>query len=271
MVDLQNTFELLKWAGGLLADSATVRPAWFDPFWAAVVAVVIGFILALWGGRVLRVIFVLLFMAAGAVMGKRFADSMQLELLIGLVIGGGLAGAIGYWVYRWCLGLTLGAVVALIVAVTFSAPTLLNERQTFDDFRLGVGTGQYTMPATPLYSWTAVRSYFWEQPRGRNVVMKSLIPVGLAAAFGFALSVLAPRFGARLATAVLGSILLAGGAAALIASKRPETWARIQAHEGWAVGVVLFFWLFSLLYQTTHPARPAVPSPVPPAPAPAAS
>lgn len=270
MIDFDKTFELLNWARELFADPAAARPAWFDPFWAAAVALVMGFILALWGGRVLRVVFVFVFLAVGAVMGKRLAGSIQVDLLIGLVIGAGLAGAIGYWVYRWCLGLTLATVAALIVALTFSAPRLLSERETFEDFRLGVGSGQYTTSATPLYSWTAVRSYFWEQPQGRDVVFRSLGPVALTGLLGFVVSILAPGFAARLATAVLGTAFLAGGAAALIVMKWPDVWARIQAHQGWAVGVLLFFLLFSFLYQTTHPARPAAQIPAPAAAAPVA-
>lgn len=270
MVDLKNSLEMLNWARELFASSPELPTTGLDPFWMAAIAVVIGFILAFWGGRVLRVGFVFAFMAAGAVAGKQFASSIQIDLLIGLVIGAGFAGAIGYAIYRWCLGVTVGVVAALIVAATFSAPALLNERQAFDDFRLGVGTGQYTTAGTPLYSWTAVRSYFWEQERGRQVVYRSLGPVALTAMLGFVASILAPRFASMLATSVLGTICLAGGAAVLIGTKWPDTWASIQAHTGWALGAVVFFWLFSLMYQSTHPARPTLQASVAPAPVPTA-
>lgn len=269
MVDLQNTFELLKWVRELSADWTGSPPAWLSPTRTAVAAVAAGFILALWGGRVLRVGFVFLFMAAGAVFGKQFAGSIQIDLLIGLVVGGGLAGLVGYVVYRWCLGLTVAAVAAFVVAATFSAPSLLNERQAFDDFRLGVGSGAYTTSHTPLYSWTAVRDYFWERPDGRQVVYKSLGPVALTAMLGFVLSVLAPRFAAILATSLVGSTLLAAGVGSLIAMRWPQTWAGIQTHDRWLLGVVVFFWLFALMYQNSHPARPAARATAAPVPAPA--
>lgn len=271
MVDLKSSLEMLNWARELSAGSPELPTAWLDPFWTAAIAVVIGFILAFWGGRVLRVGFVFAFMAAGAVAGKHFASSIQIDLLIGLVCGAGLAGAIGYVVYRWCLGVTVAVVAGLIVAATFSAPALLNERQAFDDFRLGVGTGQYSTVGTPLYSWTAVRSYFWEQPRGRDVVYRSLGPVVLTALVGFVASILAPRFASMLATSVLGTMCLAGGSAALIGMKWPDSWTSMQAHRGWVLGATLCLWLFSLMYQSTHPARPVLQTPVAPAaPAPTA-
>jgi len=179
MLDLRKTLELLGWARELYAGSTGTAPAWLDSFWAAATAVVIGFILAFWGGRVLRVGFVFAFMAVGAILGKEFASSVQVDLLIGLVVGAGVAGAIGYVVYRWCLGMTVALVASLIVAATFSAPALLNERQAFEDFRLGVGTGEYLTTGTTLYSWATVRDYFWEQPHGREVTVKVLGPVAL--------------------------------------------------------------------------------------------
>lgn len=269
MVDLRNTFELLKWVRELSADSTGSLPEWLSPTRAALAAVGAGFVLALWGGRVLRVGFVFLFMAVGAVFGKQFAGSVQVDLLIGLVVGAGLAGLIGYVVYRWCLGLTVAVVAAFLVAATFSAPALLNERQAFDDFRLGVGSGTYTTSHTPLYSWTAVRGYFWERPDGRDVTIKSLGPVALAGLVGFVLSVLAPRSAAILATSLVGSALLAAGAGSLIAVRWPQAWAGIQAHERWSLGVVVFFWLFALMYQRSHRGRPTARTPVAPVPAPA--
>lgn len=270
MLDFSNTLELLNW-GWQLVPAVTEGPTILqEPSRMAAGAVGVGCVLALWGGRILRAAFVLVFMAAGALWGKQLASSIQVDLLIGLVIGAGLAGLIGYVIYRWCLGVTVAAVIALLAAATFSAPALLEERQAFDDFRLGVGTGQYSAGVPPVYTWADVREYFWDQPRGREVVVKSLGPVAVVAAIGFIWSVLAPRLAAILATSILGSVLLAGGAGVLISSKWPETWLRIQANGNWAIGAVVCLWLFSMMYQLTHPARTAVVACDAPAPAPTA-
>jgi hypothetical protein len=270
MIEFGNTVELLNWAWQLV-PAITEGPAILqDPFWAAAAAAVIGSVLVLWGARVLRAGFVFAFMITGAMLGKQFAGSIQIDLLIGLVIGAGLAGLIGYAVYRWCLGVTVAAVIAMLAIATVSAPAMLNERQAFEDFRLGVGTGQYLPSVPSAYTWTDVRGYFWDQPHGRDVVTKSLGPVAVVAMIGFIWSVLAPRLAAILATSVLGSVFLAAGIGVLVAVKWPDTWTRIQDNSGWAVAAVVCVWLFSMMYQLTHPARRPAAAPVVPAPAPTA-
>lgn len=269
MLDLRHTFELLSWVREV--SSGSVESAgWLGSSWTAMGLMAIGLILAMWGARVLRVGFVFVFMAIGATAGKSFADSIQVDLLIGLVVGAGVAGAIGYALYRWCLGMTVATVAALIVAATFSAPALLKERQAFDDFRLGVGTGEYHMSGTPLYSWTAVRGYFWEQPQGRDVVYRALGPVALTAMTAFVLSILAPRFASILATSIIGSAFLATGSGVLVAGEWPETWARVLENGGWAAAAVVGTCLFAVTYQATHPARPALKAPLAPVAAPTA-
>jgi len=268
MAGFHNTVELLKWGRSLLVESGRFPDlAWLDPFWAALAAIVAGFILALWGSRILRVVFVLTFMAVGAAFGKRIAGSIQIDLLIGLVVGAGLSGLVGYALYRWWLGLTVGALAALIMAATFSAPKLLDERPAFEDFQLAVGSGQYDTAITPLYSWESVRKYFWDRPDGRKIVYRTLGPVAVIALLGMVLGILAPRLAAILGTSTLGTLLLAAGTAGLLAVRWPDSWARLQAHEAWALGGVAFVWLFSILYQATHPARPVVQASTAPVPA----
>jgi hypothetical protein len=255
MIDLRNALELLNWGRQVIGDMTQMTAVpWLDPFWAAVVAVVLGLALALWGGRILRTGVILAFMAAGAVWGKRMAGSMQVDLLIGLVIGAGVAGLIGYVFYRWWLGLTIGTVAALVVAITFSAPKMLNERQAFDDYRLGMGTGRYDTVHRESYSVDDVRNYFWTQRR--DFVVRSLLPVMVIGVIAFAATMLAPRLAAVLGTSILGVLLLACGTGALLASKWQDWWNSIQAHQGWVLCGLSVFWLFSFMYQLTHPSRP---------------
>ncbi|MBI4579072.1 MAG: hypothetical protein HY718_05175 [Planctomycetes bacterium] len=266
MVELKTTVELVNWARQVIGDCVQLPDSpWLDPLWIASAAVGVGLVLALWGGRVLRPAVVVGFMVAGAAAGKRVAGSLQVDLLLGLVIGAGVAGLIGYLFYRWWLGLTIGTVVALLAAATFSAPRILDERQAFEDYRLGVGTGRYDTSRVPLYSMTDMRDYFWQQRR--DLVYRTLGPPVLTGLLGLVVAILVPRLASMVGTSILGVLALAGGAGALIASRWPDGWSHIQAHPAWATAVVGVFLLFSLLYQATHPGRPAVRAPVMPTPA----
>lgn len=267
MIELRKTLELLNWGRQVIGDMTQITAVpWFDPFWTAVVAVVLGLMLALWGGRLLRTGVILVFMTAGAVWGKRMAGSMQVDLLIGLVIGAGIAGLIGYVFYRWWLGLTVGTVAALVVAITFIAPKMLNERQAFDDYRLGMGTGRYDIAHKESYSVDDVRNYFWTQRR--DFVVHSLGPVLVVGVIAFVATMLVPRLAAVLGTSILGVLLLAGGAGALLASKCQDWWNSIQGHQVWVLFGLGVFWFFSFMYQLTHPSRPmsqvTLPTTVPP-------
>ena len=269
MLELRHTLELVNWGRQVIGNATQLAAVpWLDTVWTAVAAVVVGVVVALWGGRMLRAGVILAFMAAGAVAGKRFASSMQIDLLIGLVIGAGIAGLIGYIFYRWWLGLTIGTLAAMLVALTFSAPQLLDERQPFEDFRLGVGSGRYDTSHDMLYSMTDVRNYFWDQRRA--FVLKTIGPVMVIGMIAFVAAVLAPRLASVLGTSVLGVLLLAGGAGVLTASKWPESWRAVQAHQTWALGGVGAFWLISLFYQLNHPSRPVAQVPAAPVLAPTA-
>lgn len=269
MVDLQKTVELIGWLWQVAGSSVALpRSAWVQPFWAGLIAVVAGLVFALWGARLLRTLVVLLFMTAGAVAGKQFATSLQVDMLIGLVVGAGIAGLVGYLFYRWWLGLTIGTVAALLLAATFSAPRLLAERPGFEDFRLGVGSGQYITGGTPQYEWQDFRTYFWEQRR--EVLVKSLGPVALAGLLGLIVSLIAPRVASIVGTSVLGVGLLAAGSAALMATKWPATWSNMQTHASWLLGALACFWLFAVLYQASRVRRPVVQQAAVPMPAPTA-
>src|SRR5690349_339609 len=70
--------------------------------WSAL-ALPIGLIMAFWGARILRTLYVLGFMAVGAYYGMKVAQSEQIKVdaLVGLILGAGLAGLIGHLLFRW--------------------------------------------------------------------------------------------------------------------------------------------------------------------------
>ncbi len=247
--------------------------SWPQPMWLAGGAAVIGLILAFWGSRVLRTLFVLAFMAAGAAAGKRAADAMQVDLLIGLVLGAGFAGLIGYLFYRWWVGLTMGVVAALLVLVLFGSSQLEPVIQSFQDARTGAGTGRYdtsllesppeeSLPGYLRDLWT----YCWTQQRG--VVYRTVGPAALAGLLGLAVGVILPRLATILATSVLGVTAAAAGGGYLAWLRWPNLWGRVEARPTWSLGLLAGFLLLALLYQASHSGRRSAPAaPVAPAPA----
>ena len=261
-MDMQNTLELIKWAQELTSHTAWASAiAWVDSIWFAMGVVAVGLLLALWGSRLLRTVVVLMFMAVGAMVGERVAKSVEVDLLIGVVLGAGIVGLIGYACYRWWLAAIVGTLVTVVLLATFSASGLLNERQGFEAYRLGIG-GSYaaTIANDSSYSFEQVRDYFWGQRR--EFIIKALLPVFLIGGLAFVVSLLMPRLTSIVGTSVLGTLTLAGGGGLLLAAKWPSAWASIQGHpKGTMIGIGLF-WLFAVMYQFTHSCRAFSPGPV---------
>jgi len=78
-----------------------VPPEWCpDPGITAVASLLAGLALVLWGGRLLRGLYVLAFMGIGAAIGIKIARIAEVDDLIGLVLGAGLAGVAGHVLYH---------------------------------------------------------------------------------------------------------------------------------------------------------------------------
>ena len=73
MVGVQEVIELLSRGVGLIRNHVAIPDLWPDATWAAVVAVLAGLVLALWGGRLLRALYVIAFMAIGWLRGNFLA------------------------------------------------------------------------------------------------------------------------------------------------------------------------------------------------------
>jgi len=263
-MDLKNTLELIKWVQELTSHTAwPSAAAWVNSIWFAIGVAGIGLLLALWGSRLLRTVVVLVFMAVGAVVGRRVAsaESVQVDLLIGVVLGAGVAGLIGYACYRWWLAMMVGVLVTVVLLATFSASRLLEERQSFEAHRLGMGQSFAVAIANDSsYSAEEVINYFWGQRR--ELLIKTLLPVILVGVLAFSVSLLMPRLTSIVGTSVLGTLTLAGGGALLLTAKWPSAWASIQSHPvGTMIGIGLFG-LFAVMYQFTHSRRIFSPRPV---------
>ncbi len=277
MVGAKEVVDLVSGAAALVRDHALPSGYWPDPTTVAAVAVVAGAVLALWGGRLLRAFYVLAFMAAGAAAGVRLARVAGVDDLIGLVLGGGLAGLTGYLFYRWWVGMTAGICAMLVVVAVAGArnlPVIQSQLQAFTDHRLGVGTGRYVpgLPelqanrGEPVPAYLAeFGAYYWDTQR--EAVYRIAFILGLTGLIGLGMGLILPRFTTILVTSLIGVLGLALGTGLLISTYRPGWWAVILGRVAWflaGLGVVL---IVSLAYQARHgrpvsapPAAPAAPA-----------
>ena len=256
-----------------------------DPTVLAVIAVAGGLVLALWGARLMRAVYVLGFMAAGAAVGIRLAGQFQVDPLIGLVIGAGLAGLIGHLLYRWWIGLTAGLCMSAIVALA-GAPWVMGQAEAFADALLQQATGERLFadaaagrlpppttaprgPVGPDFDWPVVVAGL--HPAGDQVRPAPLtclkawagriwaaVPSGLrnlgilmamAGLLGLALGVVLPRFTAIVGTSVVGVAAIAAGAVHLISGHWPSAWRSIQADAVWFYGALGLLLIVSLAFQ----------------------
>lgn len=236
----------------------------FDPTLAAIVAVPVGLMLACWGARLLRVVFVLAFMAAGAGVGVRFAAQVPIDALFGLVVGGGIAGLVGHLFYRWWVGVTTGFLAVLLVAI-LGGQQLADQCQAFQDQRLGVATDEYrlppatTMATTIPESWWAglseVVTQFWNDRQ--EFAIRSVAVSGLAWFFGLIFGLVFPRFTTVLMTSLVGVLVAAVGVGLLLSLHVPSLWQHIVSHSQWALAAVGLGLMGSLLLQLSDFHRPS--------------
>ncbi|HSW44000.1 MAG TPA: hypothetical protein VLM89_00320 [Phycisphaerae bacterium] len=258
-----------------------------SPAVAAGAALVVGFVLAFWGARLLRACYVIAFIIAGAMVGIDFARDREADPLIGLVIGGGVAGVVGHLLYRWWVGLTAGASAVLIV-ILVGAPEVAGQAESFADALLRQATGQQLFagaeaversqesptsnPAggtAPSVDWSAVAASL--QPAegqtrptlstcartwGRSVW--GAAPPGLrnvsllavvAGLLGLALGIFLPRFATILGTSVAGVSALAGGAAFFLSCHAPGTWEFVHARPAGLYVAIGLMLVVSLAFQ----------------------
>lgn len=259
-----------------------------DPLWIAVLIVPVGFVLALWGARLMRAAYVIGFMVAGAAMGIKVARQYEWELLIGLVLGAGVAGVVGHVLYRWWIGLTTGLVAAAVV-IGLMAPWTLRQAEAFADTLLAQATGQRLFataeppgaaepgaaapePAVqegPAVDWAAVVAGLrpgedqpmpapsalivaWAKAVWAAVPDESRNTILMAVVvglLGLAIGGIFPRLTTIVATSIIGVMALTAASVYLISTKAPTTWEAIQAKPLWLDGAMGLALLVSLAFQ----------------------
>lgn len=264
----------------------SVGPA-LDAFWTAVLALFAGLILALWGARLLRALYVIGFMIAGAIVGMDVARTYEVDLLIGFVIGAGVLGLVGHLLYRWWIGLTAGLVAATIV-VAVSAPWAPREAEAFADALLHQAGGRQLFapesqptPETPVVlepsgdldgrtiDWLAVAGGLkpaegqarpeplavlkaWADTLGSafpDKLKRAGVLAGVAGLLGLALGVVLPRFTTILGTSLIGVLAMAASVTYFLSEKTPSAWQSIQAQSMWFWAGVGLILVVSLAFQ----------------------
>lgn len=274
MTGLQAMTDLVSRAADLYRHY--VPPEWNTyPNAAAAAAVGAGLVLAFWGARLLRTIYVLAFVAVGAAVGFVMGRQQNLDPLIGLTFGGGLAGIIGYLLYRWWVANTAG-LVAVLVVLAVAAPRIEAVWQECQDRFSGVGTPDYNQllaagTQSPKELVFALADYLMKDRRDFGI--RLAVALGLAWVLGLVLGLILPRFTVIVGTSVIGVLLLAAGSGVLLWRHVPSVWGPVADRPDWyliATAVVLI----AAVWRQARPARaksPATapappPSPAPPAP-----
>lgn len=286
MTGLREIFNLLAdWAaqGGVEMS----RPGWWpNPPTLIAALLVLGVILAFWGSRLLRLIYVLAFIVLGGILGVMVARKTNTDLLIGLVIGAGLIGLIGHLLFRWWVGVTAACCAALLVltvAANQNAENLISALMEYHQQQKvlvvpppppGTSAGPESRPSPALMMgqvmWT-LKAYlldafsYFRQTR-QNVVAKVVIVAILAWITGLGMGLALPRFTTILGTACIGVAMISLGLGMLLATYAPETLNSVMSKDKYVaagLGIVL---LVSMIVQARHRRSAAQPSacPVPP-------
>lgn len=200
----------------------------------------VGFLLAFWGAKVLRVVVVLSFVAAGGMTGVQIARQQGVDALIGLLLGAGVVGLLGHFLYRWWVGFTAG-MIALMLVAALSAPEIGSEVNGFLDQQHGVGTGGYdhVLPAPESEAGiSALRQELFAfgdhlMAERRDVVYRLGAVGGLAFLVGLGLGLMLPRLTTVIGTSVLGVSGLLIGFGVLMSKHQPGAWSNVSAHPGW--------------------------------------
>lgn len=274
MTDIHQMVDTISdWAD---AFRATAVGAYLpSPTWTAVLLLALGVILAVRGARLLRTIYVIAFMIGGAAAGIRVAEGQQVDLLIGLVLGAGIAALVGNLLFRWWVGVTSGA-FALVVLMAFAGPRVWPAE--FEAFKIhqaelaerspemAVSVMPDGQPQAP--SWDELSAYFWGERK--DLAVKALVIAGLTFVLGLGVGLIMPRLTVVLGTSFVGVLGILLGLGSLVTMYRSEWWDVVQAHASWFMISAAVLFLVSIVTQTSvrphsasaMSAAQAVPSPV---------
>jgi hypothetical protein len=264
VLDLTASWDTLSQWYSVLQNHVPVD-RWPDPLLWSSVAVAAGAVLLFWGSRLLRKIYVLVFMVIGGSLGVRLAGVQQVDRLIGLTLGGGAGALLAFLLFRWWVGLTTGA-LAVLLLLAAGSPRLNQELLNYNNTRLGVGTDDFSQALRAhaqmeLESWEQLQQFggdFWEYLRTdrRSELIKTAVGLGLVALLGTLAGVLLPRLITIGATAVGGAFLIGLGGGVLLSTRWPAAWAGVKAHNAWLLAALAVLLVCGISYQARRLRRP---------------
>jgi hypothetical protein len=235
----------------------------------------IGIILAFWGARLLRTIYILGFMVVGAAEGLKLGSNWGIDTLIGLTFGAGIAGLLAYILFRWWVGVTAGTVAVLLV-LALATPKLVPLSEEYQGFGRGeigsaylVGSGDDTKNVTEYIR--GLGTHIWTQHK--DFAWRFIIAAGMAWLLGVVLGLVLPKFTTILGTSLFGVFFVSIGAGVLLCRNWPEIWTAVITHPDWYLVGMGALLIVSAWRQTRSARAPATaPSPAstaeaPPAPA----
>lgn len=256
-----------------------VPAAWpLSPGMTALVGVFVGLVLALWGARLLHMVFTVVFMVLGAAVGYALSSRFEVEILIGLVAGAGLGALVAHLFYRQWVGTTAALVAMVVAGVLGGGPAMLADLESFrvEFDSLGAvmpnvapeasdqaAMAREQMPAgggdeatSALTRWL---ESMWQEHR--SGVMRLLLLVSLASMAGFAVGITFPRFTTVVGTGGGGAVLMAVSGAYLLRGMAPGIWEFLRANpNGYLAGTGVVA-LLAMLYQLRHRSAPAAVAP----------
>ncbi len=248
---------------------------------AAISAMGTGLIVAVLGARLWRFTLTAAFILIGAGVGAQVASSFNWMPLAGMAIGAAGIGMIAFKLYRIWVGIAAAAFFAVAAGSAvgyhdmvpqlrqFGPPPAVSPNLTAgsanvadnDDERMAMAKRWWSQQGPALDNWA---QGFWAQATSQNQNVKRNFTISAAAAgiFGLILGIFSVRFTSVVITTVTGTVLLVGGASALVKAWKPEMFDNAFQHPnviGTALGVFLLasFVLQMLLTRSDKPAKSA--------------
>ncbi len=207
-----------------------------SPVVAAVLCLVGGLILSLWGARMVRGLFILAFVGGGIWAGYAAGMRMQINPYIGAAAGAALLGVVGVLMFRLWIGVAWAALLTMVALTMLGSRQVLPHWGPFQEANLTLITGTAALdpyqPPTPEQQAEfndpqlgTVLSRFGEYLTQQQPTLRrnALLLTGIAAVAGLLMGLIAANLTAIVATSVVGVGLMGTGATYFLQRLSPET------------------------------------------------
>ncbi len=227
---------------------------------AGIVLLIAGIVLSVLGAKFARFGLTAAAVVVGGAAGMAFAKGNGFAPLLGVLCGAFFIGMIGYQTYRLWVGVGTGLVVTLIAMGVFGQKSILPHVQTFEQMPVQTTAGgatEFTLPPAATQQAQFERTPqdwardFWaylterQADTARNA--RGILAVALLT--GLCIGLWATRWALIISTSVVGTALVAIGAATLLARSVPESCAAFEKNPGLAAAGLAGFLITSLILQ----------------------